>query len=125
MIIFTLCLERRLMKKNLLIVLSSADEEVATKFPLLYSSVVLERNYWKKCHLMLWGPSILLAKSNKKIRKQLKKIHKTGVSMSSCIVCVEDYNAKEELEALNIEVNHTGELLTKALKSDKWAVVTI
>lgn len=113
------------MKDNLLIVWSNGDKEVANKFPLLYSSVVLEREYWKKCHLMLWGPSILLAKKNKKIQKQLKKIQETGVTMSACIVCVEDYKAVKKLEKLNIKIEHTGELLTKALKSESWAVMTI
>lgn len=113
------------MKKNLLIVWSNGDKEVANKFPLLYSSVILERGYWDKAHLMLWGPSIKLAKNSKKIQKKLKQIQETGVKMSACIVCVEDYKATKKLEKLNIKVEHTGELLTKALKSDSWAVMTI
>ena len=112
-------------KSNLLIVWSSGDKDLANKFPLLYSSVILERKYWKKAHLMLWGPSIKLAKKSKKIQKQLLEIQKTGVKMSACIVCVEDYKAIKELEKLNIKIKHTGTLLTKALKSDKWAVMTI
>lgn len=113
------------MKDNLLIVWTNGDIEVANKFPLLYSSVVLDRNYWKSCHLMLWGPSIKLAKDNKQIQEQLIKIQKTGVKMSACIVCVEDYKATKILEELNIEVNHTGELLTKALKDETYSVMTI
>jgi len=112
-------------KNNLLIVWSNADVEVANKFPLLYSSVILERDYWKKAHLMLWGPSILLAKKNKKIQQQLLEIQANGVKMSACSVCVEDYKAVKKLEKLNIKIEHTGVLLTKALKSDKWAVMTI
>ena len=67
------------MKENLLIVWTNGDIEVANKFPLLYSSVILEREYWKTAHLMLWGPSIKLAKENKQIQEQLKKIQQTGV----------------------------------------------
>lgn len=113
------------MKENLLIVWANGDVEVANKFPLLYSSVILPREYWKTAHLMLWGPSIKLAKKDKKIQKQLKNIQETGVTMSACIVCVEDYKAVKVLEKLNIEINHTGELLTKALKDDSFAVMTI
>jgi hypothetical protein len=112
-------------KNNLLIVWSNGDIEVANKFPLLYSSVILERKYWEKAHLMLWGPSIKLAKNNKKIQKKLLKIQNTGVKISACIVCVEDYNAVKQLEKLNIKINHTGKLLTKALKKKSWAVMTI
>lgn len=113
------------MKNNLLIVWTSGDIEVAEKFPLLYSSVMLDRKYWENAHLMIWGPSILLAKQNTQIREKLVQIKKTGVKMSACVVCTKEYNAQEELENLGIEVNHTGELFTKALKDDDWAVVTI
>ena len=113
------------MKDNLLNVWTKGDIEVANKFPLLYSSVILEREYWKTAHLMRWGPSILLAKNNPQIQEQLKKIQKTGVKMSACVVCVEEYDAVNILKELNIEIIHTGELLTKALKNDTWAVMTI
>ena len=112
-------------KDNLLIVLSNGDRDVAMKFPLLYSSVVFEREYWKKCHLMFWGPSIKQLAKSKKMQKQVRKIQKTGVKMSACIVCVEEYNLIKEIDKLGIKINHTGELLTKALKSNKWSVMTI
>ena len=112
-------------KDNLLIVWSNADKDVAVKFPLLYSSVILERNYWGKAHLMLWGPSIKLAAWNKEIQEKLLQIQQTGVKMSACIVCVEEYEVIEELKALDINIKHTGKLLTKALKSKKWSVMTI
>lgn len=113
------------MKNNLLIVWTNGDIEVANKFPLLYSSVILDRGYWKTAHLMLWGPSIKLAKENKQIQEQLLKIQNTGVKMSACIVCVEDYEATSILNELNIEITHTGELLTKALKDETYSVMTI
>ncbi|MBD3831041.1 MAG: DsrE family protein, partial [Arcobacter sp.] len=103
----------------------NGDIEVANKFPLLYSSVILDRGYWKTAHLMLWGPSIKLAKENKQIQEQLLKIKNTGVKMSACIVCVEDYDATSILNELNIEITHTGELLTKALKDETYSVMTI
>lgn len=113
------------MKDKLLIVWTNGDEDVAVKFPLLYSSVMLDRKYWDDAHLMIWGPSILLAKNNASIKEKLKQIQSTGVKMSACIVCVEEYEAQKELEDLGIEISHTGELFTKALKDDTWAVITI
>ena len=73
---------------------------------------------------MLWGPSILLVKETF-IQEKLKHILSTGVTMSACIVCVEDYDATSILEELNIEITHTGVLLTTALKDETWAVMTI
>ncbi|OCL85909.1 DsrE family protein [Arcobacter porcinus] len=112
-------------KENLLLVWTNGDIEVANNFPLLYSSVVLDRNYWKTAHLMLWGPSILLVKNHNFIKEKIKHILSTGVKMSACIVCVDDYGAKEELEKLGIEITHTGELLTNALKDPSFSVLTI
>ena len=113
------------MKKNkLLIVISSADVEVAQKFPLLYSSVALPREYWKKVHMMFWGPSIKLL-THKDVQEKVKQIQATGVKMSACVVCVEDYNLTKQLKKLNIKVNHTGKLLTKALKDESYSVLTI
>lgn len=68
---------------------------------------------------------IKLAKENKQIQEQLLKIQNTGVKMSACIVCVEDYDATSILNELNIEITHTGELLTKALKDETYSVMTI
>ena len=113
------------MKENLLIVWSNGDIELANKFPLLYASVILDREYWKTAHLMLWGPSILLVKDNKYIQDKIRQIQESGVKMSACIVCVEDYEANSILEELNIEITHTGVLLTTALKDETWAVMTI
>lgn len=113
------------MKENLLIVWSNGDLDLANKFPLLYSSVILDRGYWKSAHLMLWGPSIRLVKENVAIQNKLKEIQNTGVEMSACIVCVEDYEAVDLLQSLNIEVTHTGEFLTKALKDETYSVLTI
>ena len=112
-------------KNNLLIVWTNGDKDVAIKFPLLYGSVILERDYWKSAHLMLWGPSIKLAAFDSTSKDKLKEIQNTGVSMSACIVCVEEYEVIKELEELKIQIVHTGELLTTALKSDEWAVMTI
>ena len=74
---------------------------------------------------MLWGPSIKLAKDNLQIQEQLIKIQKTGVKMSACVVCVEDYDATSILNELNIEITHTGELLTTPLKDEAYSVMTI
>ena len=112
-------------KTKLLIVWSSEDREVALKFPLLYGSVILERNYWEEAHLMIWGPSIKLAATDKKIQKAIKKMQSNGVSMSACIVCTDDYQATEALESLGISNIHTGEMLTQCLKDDTWSVMTI
>jgi hypothetical protein len=113
-------------KENLLIVISNSDKDTILKFPLLYGSVSLPREYWKRVHIMFWGSSILTVKENKEIQNKIKEMLILGVEFSACIVCVEEYNVLLEIENLGIVCNHTGELLTTALKDDKsWAMMTI
>lgn len=112
-------------KTKLLIVWTNGDKEVAMKLPLLYGSVILERGYWEEAHLMIWGPSIKLAASDAEIKQRLKQMQRSGVSMSACIVCSDDYGATEALAHLGIDNTHTGEMLTACLKDDSWSVMTV
>lgn len=112
-------------KENLLIVISTDNVDSIMKFPLLYGGVSLPREYWKIVHVMFWGASIQVAKSNESIREKVQAMQKDGVAFSSCVVCAEDYEAVAKLEEIGIVCNHTGELLTEALKSETWSVLTI
>jgi len=111
------------MQDKLLIVWSSGDVEVAKKMVLLYSSVILERGYWDEAHLMIWGPSAKLLAQNSELQEMLKGIKKSGVALSTCVVCSDDYGVTEQLRELGVDPIHTGELMTNALKND-WKVIT-
>jgi hypothetical protein len=108
---------------KLLIVWSSGEIEVAKKMVLLYSSVILPRGYWDQAHLMIWGPSAKLVAENEELQEMVAKIKETGVKLSVCVVCSDDYGVTKQLEAMGVEAIHTGELLTEALKTD-WKVIT-
>lgn len=111
------------MKDKLLIVWSTEELEVAKKMVLLYSSVILPREYWDEAHLMIWGPSARLLATNKELQEMLIPIVESGVKLSVCVVCSNEYGVTKELQELGIEPMHTGEFLTEALKSD-WKVIT-
>lgn len=113
------------MKNKLLIVISTDNVDSIMKFPLLYGGVSLPRGYWERVHVMFWGASILQARDNQTIRQKVSAMQKDGVEFSSCIVCAEEYDALPSLEAIGITCNHTGELLTEALKEDTWSVITV
>jgi hypothetical protein len=108
---------------KLLIVWSTAEIEVAKKMVLLYSSVILPRGYWDQAHLMIWGPSAKLLAENEALQEMVSQIRATGVELSCCVVCSDEYGVTEELATLGVNMIHTGELLTDALKKD-WKVVT-
>jgi hypothetical protein len=109
--------------ENLLIVWSSEEVEVAKKLVLLYGSVILPRGYWQEAHIMVWGPSARLIATHAEIQDLVKQVMATGVEMSVCVVCSDEYGVTKELENLGIKATHTGEFLTNALKND-WKVVT-
>ena len=108
---------------KLLIVWSTAEIEVAKKMVLLYSSVILPRGYWDRAHLMIWGPSAKLLAEDEALQEMVSQIKATGVELSCCVVCSDEYGVTEKLALLGIEMIHTGELLTDALK-EKWKVIT-
>lgn len=113
-------------KENLLIVISTQDEEAVLKFPLLYGGVSIPRGYWKRLHIIFWGPSIKTVISNEEIKQKVLLMQKDGVEFSSCIVCAEDYNAVESLEEIGVKCTHTGDILNVALQNDDiWSTLTI
>ena len=108
---------------KLLIIWSTAEIEVAKKMVLLYSSVMLPRAYWDQAHLMIWGPSAKLLAENEVLQEMVSNIKKTGVELSCCVVCSDEYGVTEKLASMGIDMIHTGEILTDALKGD-WKVIT-
>jgi len=112
------------MKDKLLIVWSSSDKEVAKKLVLLYGSVMLPREYWKEATIMIWGPSAKLLAEDLELQKMMKTVQDTGVRFNACVVCTDDYGVSNKLESLGIELIHTGEMMTEALKSDQFSVIT-
>ena len=108
---------------KLLIVWSTAEIEVAKKMVLLYSSVILPRGYWDRAHLMIWGPSAKLLAENEALQEMVSQVKATGVELSCCVVCSDEYGVTDKLDSLGIDMIHTGELLTDALKED-WKIIT-
>jgi len=108
---------------KLLIVWSTAEIEVAKKMVLLYSSVILPRGYWDRAHLMIWGPSAKLLAENEALQEMVSQVKATGVELSCCVVCSDEYGVTQKLATLGIDMIHTGELLTDALKED-WKIIT-
>ena len=112
------------MQDKLLIVWSSAEVEVAKKLVLLYGSVMLERKYWDEATIMIWGPSAVLLAENEELQQQMLVVKESGVNFNACVVCTDDYGVSKKLEELGVELIHTGEMLTDALKSDDTQVIT-
>ncbi|HRF56481.1 MAG TPA: DsrE family protein [Campylobacterales bacterium] len=111
-------------KNKLLILWSSGDIEVANKMVLMYGGVMMARGYWDEAVLMIWGPSVKLLCENQALVQKVDEIKASGVSVCACIACVDDYGLRERYEAMNIDVIHTGAVMTELLK-DGWRCVSL
>jgi len=78
-----------------------------------------------KCHSSkrVLGPSAKLLAENSELQDMVAKVKLTGVELSCCVVCSDEYGVTEKLDSLGIDMIHTGEILTDALKED-WKVIT-
>ena len=109
--------------RKLLIIWSTAELAVAKKLVLLYSSVMMDRNYWDEAHLMIWGPSAKILAQKEELQEMVANVAKTGVELSACVTCTDDYGVTKKFKELGIPTVHTGEFMTKALQND-WKVIT-
>jgi hypothetical protein len=112
------------MYNKLLILWSSGEKEVAKQLVLLYGSVMLERKYWDKASIMIWGPSAKLLAEDKEIQEAFYKVKESGVTFNACVVCTKEYGVSNKLASMGVTLTHTGEILTAALKSDDTKVIT-
>lgn len=111
------------MENKLIIIWSTEEIEVARKMVLLYSSVILPRQYWDEAILMIWGPSARLLAQDSELQERVRQIAETGVKLQACVVCTDDYDVSEQLRSLGVELIHTGEVLTHSLQND-WKVLS-
>ncbi len=51
------------------------------------------------------------------------KVKDTGVELSCCVVCSDECGVTEKLVSMDIDMTHTGEMLTSSLQND-WKVIT-
>lgn len=84
----------------------------------------MERNYWQEAILMVWGASVRLLAQNKTLQEKVKKIQASGVKVCACVACVSEYGVKDIYDCMNIEIVHTGVVMTDCLK-DGWRTITI
>ncbi len=102
-----------------LVVLWKSDHIIDIEEMITPYILASKRNkWWDEIDVIIWGGSQKIVSTNLKVQKRVKLMISQGIHVCACKKCAEDLNVKENLEALNINVIYTGELLTQALKSD-------
>ena len=48
---------------------------------------------------MIWGPSAKLLAENSELQDMVEKVKETGIELSCCVVCSDEYGVTEKLES--------------------------
>ena len=103
-------------KKTHLYVLWTNDNPItAEKMVFRYAVNSLNRGWWEKVTLIVWGASTKLVSEDDNIQKMVKEALKAGVHITACKACADELGATETLEKLKIEVKYWGMPLTEVL----------
>ena len=109
--------------RNLVIVWSSGDREVALNLVFMYARNSLLKEWWDRVRLIVWGPSDKLVAKDAEVREQYLSLAGEGVELWACKACADRYGLAEELESLGVHVLYTGQPLTRMLQSG-WTCLT-
>ncbi len=108
---------------KLLIIYSSADKEVFTKFAFVYAINAKKQGWWQDVTFITWGPSNKTIANDEELKEKIKQLKDAGVKLQACKWCAEQYEVDGILSELGVEVKYMGQPLTEMLKSD-WKVLT-
>lgn len=108
---------------KLLILFTSADEEVMTKMAGAYQMFAMQKEWWKETRFLIWGPSAKMIAESADAQEMIKNMKKAGVEILACKWCAEQYGVQDKIAELGAEVKYMGKDLTDMIKGD-WHVLT-
>lgn len=108
------------MEKNYLYVLWTNDNPVtAEKMVFMYTINSLNRGWWEKITLIIWGAPTQLVSEDATIQEKVKEALDAGVHITACKACADQLGVTEDLEKQGIEVIYWGSSLTELLKNNE------
>jgi hypothetical protein len=108
---------------KLLILFTSADKEVMTKMAGAYQIFAMQKELWKECRFLIWGPSAKMIAESEEAQEMIKKMKDAGIETLACKWCAEQYGVQDKIAELGAEVKYMGKDLTDMIKGD-WNVLT-
>jgi len=105
--------------RKLLVLWTTDDKETARQMVFLYTENALTQDWWDEVTLLIWGSSAELVAEDPHIQSYLARLQEAGVRTIACRTCAKNLQVVEDLEALDIDVFYTGELLTEWLQSER------
>ena len=107
------------MKQHLYILWTNADPITAENMVFMYGTNALMKGWWEEVMIIVWGAPAKLVAEEKAVQKLVRKAQEAGVRLVACKACADQLGVSAELQALDIEVFYTGQLLTDILKNDE------
>ncbi len=105
------------MQKEAKILWTTDNKETATNMVLLYAHNAKLKGWIDEVTVLVWGASQKLVSEDKEIQEKIKAMIKDGVKVVACLKCADNMEITEGLNACNIDVFYTGELLTQWIQS--------
>ena len=96
---------------------TSGEKDVFTKVVLPYGLNSKKMGWWKEVSLIVWGPSSKLLSEDAELQEGIAKLKETGVKLTACKWCSDQYGVSDKLEKMGIEVKYMGKPLTGYLKA--------
>jgi len=106
-------------KQSLVIFWTSGDPEVFNKVVFPYGLNSVKNNWWDDVELLIWGPSVKTLSDNPELQEKITELKNTGLILTSCLWCADEYHATEILKKLDVDVKYMGKPLTDYLQSDR------
>ena len=95
------------------------NPEAAHNMVFMYAINSKLKEWWSDVEIIIWGPSALLVAKDESIQDKIKKALNSGVKVSACRACAENYNVDDTLSSLGIDVKYMGLPLTEKLKNNE------
>ncbi|WP_320035155.1 DsrE family protein [Halarcobacter sp.] len=105
------------MQKEAKILWTTDNKETALNMVLLYAHNAKLKGWMEEVSVLVWGTSQKLISQDKEIQEKVKAMIDDGVKVTACLKCAENMQIAEGLEACNIDIYYTGELLSDWIKS--------
>lgn len=105
------------MQNEAKILWTTDNKETAMNMVLLYGHNAKLKGWMENVSILVWGASQQLVAQDKEIQEKIKLMVEDGVKIVACLKCADNMEITEALNACNIDVFYTGELLTQWIES--------
>jgi hypothetical protein len=93
------------------------NKETALNMICLYAHNAKLKGWLEDVQILVWGASQTLISEDKEVQEKVKAMIADGVEIIACQKCAENLGVKDELQACDMKIYYTGELLSSWVKS--------